>query len=242
MIAIASVFQLLSVYKSELVPSVNQVATHALQAPHSANIRKNLEPKPKLEAGHADSYYDENSAHYMGGAHNVALARLSAQKTGMDVQDVHEMRLQAAKRKTENIQRFSAMFFSKKSLFTLGAFLLSISFGIAFYVHFKTYHAALDKLDKLTALFHNPNARVASGEQGKRILKKLGVGTKKEKQEQKQTHLDDTLQKVAELLQKSKEPQVEAAVNYKPPEIVEETNNVSSYKLHDMPGMTQPLL
>jgi len=49
-------------------------------------------------------------------------------------------------------------------------------------------------------LFHNPNARVASGEQGKRILKKLGVGTKKEKKEEKQTHLNETLQKVSELL------------------------------------------
>ena len=152
------------------------------------------------------------------------------------------MRLQAGQRKTENIQRFSAMFFSQKGLFTLAAFLLSLSFGIAFYVHFRTYHAALDKLDKLTTLFHNPNARVASGEQGKRILKKLGVGTKKEKKEAKQNHLDDTLQKVAELLQKSKEPQVEAAVNYKPPEIVEEANTISSYKLPDMPTMTQPLL
>ena len=151
------------------------------------------------------------------------------------------MRLQAAKKKQENIERFTAMFFSTKGMFTLGAFLVSISFGIAFYVHFQTYHAALDKLDKLTTLFHNPNARVASGEQGKRILKKLGVGTKKEKKEEKQTHLNETLQKVSELLQKSKEPQVEAAVNYKPPEIVEETNTVSSYKI-DMPTMTQPLL
>jgi len=48
----------------------------------------------------------------MGGAHNVALARVAAQKTGMDQADVHEMRLQAAQRKSENIQRFSAMFFS----------------------------------------------------------------------------------------------------------------------------------
>lgn len=146
MIAIASVFQLLSVYKSEMVPSAEQVAKHALMAAHEAentgshnfvseNMRNGVEPKPKLEAGHSESYYDEKSPHYMGGAHNVALARLSA-KTSKSQENTHEMRLQAARKKQENIERFTEMFFSPKGLFTLGAFLVSISFGIAFYVHF----------------------------------------------------------------------------------------------------------
>lgn len=36
-----------------------------------ANIRKGIQPK--LQSGHANSYYDKSSSHYMGGAHNVAL-------------------------------------------------------------------------------------------------------------------------------------------------------------------------
>lgn len=102
MIAIASVFQLMSTYKAEMTPSVQSVAKHALQSSHKteyaesyydeesphymggahnvalANIRNGL--KPKLESGHTDSYYDQDSPHYMGGAHNVAL-QAASQKT-----------------------------------------------------------------------------------------------------------------------------------------------------------------
>ena len=46
------------------------------------------------------------------------------------------------------------------------AFILVGGLCIAFFVTFKTYHVSLSKLDKLTELFNNPNARVASGEQG----------------------------------------------------------------------------
>ena len=55
----------------------------------------------------------------------------------------------------------------------LCAFILSGALCIAFYVTFKTYHASLSKLDKLTQLFNNPNARVATSLQGQRIMKKL---------------------------------------------------------------------
>ena len=114
---------------------------------------------------------------------------------------------------------------------------------IVYYVQFRNYHASLEKLDKLTTLFHNPNARVASGEQGKRILKKLGVTTEKEVKEDKKTKLEDTLQQVSELLKASQEPKkVESVNDYKPPEIVEETNTVSSYQLIDAPQVHQPLL
>ena len=53
------------------------------------------------------------------------------------------------------------------------AFIFCGGLCIAFYVSFKTYHASLQKLEKLTELFNNPKARVASGEQGQRIMKKL---------------------------------------------------------------------
>lgn len=53
------------------------------------------------------------------------------------------------------------------------AFVFCGGLCIAFFVSFKTYHASLQKLDKLTDLFNNPKARVANGDQGKRIMKKL---------------------------------------------------------------------
>jgi len=62
MIAAASVFQLLSTYKAEMTPSIQSVAKHALQSSR----------KPD----YTESYYDEQSPHYMGGAHNVALANI----------------------------------------------------------------------------------------------------------------------------------------------------------------------
>merc|ERR1712060_14239 len=108
-----------------------------------------------------------------------------------------------------------------------------------------TYHLALEKLDSLTALFHNPNARVASGDQGKRILKKLGVTNEEEQQQEKRTQLNDTAQQVAMLLQAAKggNTLLQAANTYKAPAIVEETpvsNTVSSYQLPNAPQLSQP--
>jgi len=84
--------------------------------------------------------------------------------------------------------------------------MVTFALCIAFYVSFRNYHAALEKLDKLTTLFHNPNARVASGEQGKRIMKKIGITTQKEIEQDKKTQLEDTLAKVPELLKAIKDP------------------------------------
>lgn len=56
------------------------------------------------------------------------------------------------------------------------AFLSFLALGtlsIAYFVSFKNYHASLEKLESLTAIFKNPNARVASGKQGKKIMKKI---------------------------------------------------------------------
>lgn len=61
LIGVASVFQLVSTYKGEM-PTVQQVAKHSLQSSHDVE--------------RSDSYYDKESSHYMGGAHNVALANI----------------------------------------------------------------------------------------------------------------------------------------------------------------------
>lgn len=85
-----------------------------------------------------------------------------------------------------------------------GAFIFCGGMCIAFFVSFKTYHASLQKLDKLTDLFNNPKARVANGDQGKRIMKKLQkkqVPKKMAAKKQDQSaQLNETLKKVSVLL------------------------------------------
>lgn len=41
---------------------------------------------------------------------------------------------------------------------------------MAYFVTFKTYHTALAKMDTLKELLSNPNARVATREQGTKIM------------------------------------------------------------------------
>lgn len=54
-------------------------------------------------------------------------------------------------------------------------FIVTLGCCIAYYVTFKTYHLHLQKADSLKAILENPNARVASGAQGKRVMKRLGM-------------------------------------------------------------------
>jgi len=186
----------------------------------------------------------------MGGAHNVALANLSQRLQTRPTVQMEQvgflgtLRASLASRQPVGEQEYA------QNLRTTGAFLAFIATGaacIAFYVNFRTYHLALEKLDSLTALFHNPNARVASGDQGKRILKKLGVSNEDDQPEERQTRLNDTLQQVAALLQASKggSAPLQAASSYAPPAFVQQapaSHAVSSYQLPGAPHLAQPLL
>lgn len=65
---------------------------------------------------------------------------------------------------------------------SLGAFMLFIitsGISISYYVTFKTYHASLNTMESLKAMLVNPNARVAAGDQGKAILKRISDNKKK---------------------------------------------------------------
>ena len=59
------------------------------------------------------------------------------------------------------------------------------------------------------------------------------MSTVKEAKEERVNQIDETLDKVTQLLKAAKEPNaqplIEQISSYKPPEIVEETNTVSSY-------------
>ena len=52
----------MSTYQAEMPKAVQNLAKPALQSSHGA--------------GHSESYYDKESSHYMGGAHNVAIANI----------------------------------------------------------------------------------------------------------------------------------------------------------------------
>lgn len=52
-------------------------------------------------------------------------------------------------------------------------FVLTTGISIAYYVTFKSYQIALGKMESLKQLLQNPNARVAAGQTGKSILKRL---------------------------------------------------------------------
>lgn len=58
-------------------------------------------------------------------------------------------------------------------------FVLTTGISIAYYVTFRTYHTALSKMESLKKLLTNPNARVAAGDKGKSILKRLNADKKK---------------------------------------------------------------
>jgi len=70
-----------------------------------------------------------------------------------------------------------------KNLKETGALIAFMALGglsIAYFVTFRGYHASLVKFDSLTALLKNPNARVAAGKKGKKLMKKLQKIDKKD--------------------------------------------------------------
>lgn len=143
----------------------------------------------------------------MGGARNVALSMMDSQEElgGAHNAAYNSLKVQASRRQKQQggLPNFHV---SPRTSAAIIGFLITFTLCIAFYVSFRNYHAALEKLDKLTTLFHNPNARVASGEQGKRIMKKIGITTEKEIKQDKKSQLEDTLAKVPELLKAIRDP------------------------------------
>lgn len=59
-----------------VTPSVDAPATHKLQAAHES-VTRGVWPPPEqfIKQDHLESFYDESSSHFMGGAANVALSR-----------------------------------------------------------------------------------------------------------------------------------------------------------------------
>lgn len=146
------------------------------------------------------------------------------------------------------------------------AFMALGSMSIVYFITFKNYHGSLQKLETLTALFNNPNARVAAGKKGKKLMKKIAAVQepeekkpveKKEKAVAKPlTESEHTLNKVKELLEQKKKLQPEITVvptapqpapqptpqlvqAYVPPKVAP-TNNNKHYVLPTAPEQTIP--
>merc|ERR1712051_41344 len=117
----------------------------------------------------------------MGGAHNVAMAVLAEQSRNFRNQ---QKKAQQPKSWFSGFKsaNTSSNQFKKNVSQTMGfvGFIGTLAICMYFFVSLKTYHTHLEKKDQLIALLKNPNARVAHGEQGKKIMKKKNEIEKKE--------------------------------------------------------------
>ena len=191
LIGVASVFQLMGTMNTanpvEAVQQATASSTHKLQASHAEK--------------HPASYYDSSSSHYMGGAHNVLLnqalkgdapKKVASQKA---MGGAHNVAMAVLAEKSNEYKRKQQVAASRNRSMFAGfgsaqvseeqfranlrntgafvAFIGTLAVCIAFFVTVKTYHAQLEKHDKLVVLLKNPNARVASGKQGKEVVAKL---------------------------------------------------------------------
>lgn len=248
-------------------------------------------------AAHPESFYDVNSSHYQGGAHNAALnAMVNKQAATPKVQvpnqasmgGAHNSALnaialkankKAASKKTRSnlafmptlgifnqknrkaiVQRPLTQAQFEDNLKRTGAFLgllATVGMCVYFYVNLKTYHASLEKLDALTSLLNNPNARVATKEQGKEVMRKLksahtqqAAPVSSSPDLSQANQIQSTLDKVQELLKQVQQKEAAAeqiaapqAGFYKPPKLVPAENN--NYQLADPAAnlvVSEPLL
>lgn len=113
----------------------------------------------------------------MGGAHNVALARLSgsgesnpgtvkgkspSSKAVKSKPSAYEALI---KGRFEPLKKAQGEQIAFKHKPLMGVALVG-ALSLSYCVIFKNYHSALEKQESLTALFKNPNARVVSGKKG----------------------------------------------------------------------------
>lgn len=151
------------------------------------------------------------------GNHNFALASVAAQsKKTKETRSLKAgLRQNKAKNVTIDISKSSEKKqFNYGRAAKLAAFIFAAGASFSLMGLMKQYHQALRKQEQLTKLFNNPNARVAAGEQGKTIMKKLQAPKEKKVQKPKKVQKkvsntnEDTLAKILKLLedqQKSKQ-------------------------------------
>lgn len=117
----------------------------------------------------------------MGGAHNSALNALALQankkvKASKSRSSISFLPTLGSGNGASFVQRPLTQAEFNKNVETTSAFvglIATVGFCIYFFVNLKTYHASVEKLEALTNIINNPNARVATKEQGKEVVKKL---------------------------------------------------------------------
>jgi len=180
MIVAAYAFKFGSDYTSTLNASVEVEKT---TSKHSLKSSNNVD-----SGDHADSFYDKTSSHYKGGIHNAAFEDLARQVSPTKKHN-NRGKIDISDRKKPAtgdslLSQLGDSYKSQKSATPkakkweaagIASFVLIGAISVGYLLAFKSYSASVEKQEKLTALFHNPNARVAAGDQGKSLLKKLGV-------------------------------------------------------------------
>jgi hypothetical protein len=118
----------------------------------------------------------------MGGAHNAALNAMAiksakkaqvTQKSSMTFLPTLGSIRQSYQTHTERPLTQAELQDNIKATSAIMGLFATIAMCMYFFINMKCYHASLEKLDALTALLNNPNARVANAEQGKQVMKKL---------------------------------------------------------------------
>lgn len=104
------------------------------------------------------------------------------------------------------------------------AFISTLAVCIWFFVTLKTYHAHLEKADQLDAILKNPNARVAAGKKGKKVVKKLQAKNTELKAEKVAASDENSIEAliVAAKAKKNNQAVTQALLsNYQAPQLIE---------------------
>jgi hypothetical protein len=164
----------------------------------------------------------------------------------------------------EQIRHVRSLGSASAKTFAFCSFMFLGVLSVMYIVAFKNYHASLEKLQHLSDMFKNPNARVASGKQGKKLMKKLAdmehsepesdEESKPVKRTQKKlkaakkpkTEVEYTLEKVQALLEAKQQlstaaPATEMTNLYVPPQIMAPAP-VTHYKLQAADYTPAPMI
>lgn len=198
---------------------VNDVSTHSKALEHVASgaalqaVKKNVKSLSGSKAAVDDLINKSTISNLKAekktqttprGNHNKALSSVAA--------EAKAFRKESTRQTTKTTNKpFNYMRAAK-----ISAAIVAAGLCFAFQSVLKSYHAALKKQEQLTRLFNNPNARVAAGDQGKSILKKLSDAKKNVKKTPKKavkaspkkvvkkSANEETLEKILKLLEEQK--------------------------------------
>jgi len=171
---------LLTAAKESMNNKSNVMSTVSNNGNHGHNVLVNV-AKAQM-SGEVESTIPSQKS--LGGSHNVAMAVLVESSRQFKKQQQQKKQVQSSGISTFfssfGTQKVSEKQFGKnlKSTAAFVGFMITLAMCVSFFVTLKTYHAHLVKRDQLVALMKNPNARVAVGQKGKDVVKKIAAKSK----------------------------------------------------------------